>query len=124
MFLPGCGLPGCEEGRGRLSEFFLIFRQYGNTLSISTAYEYLETDSQQGLTLAWEGQVSVHDPCALCDETAEDGDRSRQPARPRTTGWPGIFAFLQARQAGMVSDSGSPAARFSLLFLAVVVFRR
>jgi Fe-S oxidoreductase len=49
---------------------FQIFRQYGNGLSVSTAYEYLETDSRKKQALAWEGQVSVHDPCALRDETA------------------------------------------------------
>jgi len=49
---------------------FQIFRQYGNGISVATVYEYLETDSHQGQALAWEGQVSVHDPCALRDETA------------------------------------------------------
>ncbi len=48
---------------------FQIFRHYGNGLAVSTAYEYLETAPHQGQALAWQGQVSVHDPCALRNET-------------------------------------------------------
>jgi Fe-S oxidoreductase len=49
---------------------FKIFHQYGNGISVSTAYEYLDANSHVGQSPTWDRQVSVHDPCALRDETS------------------------------------------------------
>lgn len=49
---------------------FKIFQQYGNGISVATAYEYLNANSYDGQPRTWDWQVSVHDPCVLRDETS------------------------------------------------------
>ncbi|MBU1566382.1 MAG: (Fe-S)-binding protein [Proteobacteria bacterium] len=49
---------------------FKIFQQYGNSISVSTLYEHLDVSNHDGQPRNWDWEVSVHDPCAVRDETS------------------------------------------------------
>lgn len=48
---------------------FKIFKQYGNGITVHTVYDYLLANGHEGADLNWDREVSVHDPCALRDES-------------------------------------------------------
>lgn len=49
---------------------YKIFKHYGNGISVFTAYEHLHENRHEGQLLSWNREVTLHDPCALRDETS------------------------------------------------------
>lgn len=49
---------------------YQIFQEYGNGISVATVYEQLDATSRKGQARQWDWHVSVHDPCALRNETS------------------------------------------------------